>query len=696
MRTASTPRRVSITHRFAVTFLAASGIGAALLLPAVAHAAGPLVHDAGDHCAGIKGGSSTAGEVVQTQTCSGAAYQQWTLTSAGELRTLGGTRCLDAKGNGSVPRTPVIAYDCQGGTNQKWRLNADGSIVGVHSGLCLVPADGNTAAGVPLELRTCSGLAGQRWITTGVGNVTTVDGQAPSVPTGLALGSLACRSAVLSWQASTDNVGVAGYDVYHDGQRMTSVAGNVRSATLVLTPGARWGLYVNARDAAGNVSQASATLAVTVPACSTDTQRPTIPTQLKGTVSGTTATLTWAASSDNVAVTGYDVIRNGTKVATTPNLQHTDAGLTASTAYTYRVAARDAAGNVSDTSLSVSLTTAGGCTNVVCGTVQLTTDKDIPWGLVALPDGSILYTRRDAQNIVRVDSAGVRTNVGKVPDVVGSNGEGGLLGLAVTKSFPATDPWLYIYHTTATDNRIVRIQYRTGVLDTSTRQVLLSGIARNKYHNGGRLRFGPDGKLYATAGDGQNENAAQNVNSLAGKVLRINPDGTIPSDNPFQNAVWSYGHRNPQGIAFDSQGRLWEQEFGNSLLDETNLIVKGGNYGWPYCEGTVMHVGTGCSTAGIIAPKYTYRTDEGSCSGIAIVRDSLYVACARGARLYRAVISGAELTNVQQLFVGTYGRLRTVEPAIDGGLWLTTTTLGDKDDIVDNSNEKVLKIQLGQ
>jgi len=413
-------------------------------------------------------------------------------------------------------------------------------------------------------------------------------------------------------------------------------------------------------------------------------------------VAGTTATITWAASSDNVGVTSYDIVRNGTKVASSPNLQYTDAGLAASTAYTYRVAARDAAGNVSDVSLAVVLTTAGGCTNVVCGTSQRTTDTDVPWGLVALPDGSILYSRRDAQDIVRVDGAGVRSNAGKVPGVVGSDGEGGLLGLAVTKSFPATDPWLYIYHTTATDNRIIRIQYRNGVIDTTTRQVLLTGIARNKYHNGGRLRFGPDGKLYATAGDGQNENSAQNTQSLAGKILRINPDGTIPSDNPFQNAVWSYGHRNPQGLAFDAQGRLWEQEFGNSLQDETNLIVKGGNYGWPYCEGTIMHVGTGCATPGIIAPKYTYRTDEGSCSGIAVVRNSLYIACARGARLYRAVISGTELTNVQQMFVGTYGRLRTVEPSIDGGLWLTTTTLGDKDDIPFNSNEKVLKIVLGQ
>ena len=135
----------------------------------------------------------------------------------------------------------------------------------------------------------------------------------------------------------------------------------------------------------------------------------------------------------------------------------------------------------------------------------------------------------------------------------------------------------------------MRIKYdpTADTLQTSTEQILVTGIARNKFHNGGRLRFSPDGKyLYAGTGDAQNGANAQNTSSLNGKVLRINPDGTIPADNPFHNAVWSYGHRNVQGLAFDSQGRLWEQEFGNSIMDETNLIVKGGNYGWPSCEGT--------------------------------------------------------------------------------------------------------------
>src|SRR3712207_1223755 len=126
-------------------------------------------------------------------------------------------------------------------------------------------------------------------------------------------------------------------------------------------------------------------------------------------------------------------------------------------------------------------------------------------------------------------------------------------------------------------------------------------------------------------------------------------------------------------------------------MDETNLITRGGNYGWPECEGTSGD----CNQPGFIAPKRTYRTADASCSGITIVRDALYIACARGARLYRAVISGSSLTDVQQYFNGTYGRLRTVEPAPDGGLWLTTTTTGDKDGTPNNSNEKILHVQLG-
>ena len=366
-----------------------------------------------------------------------------------------------------------------------------------------------------------------------------------------------------------------------------------------------------------------------------------------------------------------------------------DSGLPASTRLQYTVKARDAQSNTSAASNAATVTTGAACGASVCAVTQLATDTDVPWGLVTLPDGSILYSRRDAHDIIRLNPAtGAKITVGTVPNVENTDGEGGLLGLAVAPTF-ATDHWLYVMHTSPTDNRIVRFQLTGDTL--SGEQILLSGILRNKFHDGGRLRFGPDGKLYASTGDAQNGDNAQNTAGLNGKILRLNPDGTVPSDNPFGNPVWSYGHRNPQGLAFDSQGRLWEQEFGNSVMDETNLITRGGNYGWPACEGTT---GT-CGTAGFIAPKQTYSTAEGSCSGIAVVRDVLYVACERGTRLYREVISGSSLTNVQVYFNGTYGRLRTVEPAPDGGLWLTTSNLGDKDSIPNNSDEKLFHVTLG-
>jgi glucose/arabinose dehydrogenase len=536
--------------------------------------------------------------------------------------------------------------------------------------------------------------------TTGSGG----DTQAPSVPGNPRTSDLTCNSVTFAWDASTDNVGVAFYDVYHDGQLIKSVSGSTLSTSLTPVQGVTWGLYVNARDAAGNVSQASDTVNITPPLCGPpDTEKPTAPSDLTGTVSGTTVTLKWTASKDNVQVLAYDVYREGAKVATVagtigtpPATTYTDSGLAASTTYHYYVIARDPSGNQSDQSNTVTVKTGSGCTNPVC-TVTTVDPKedDLPWGLVTLPDGTILFNRRDAHDIIHLNpTTGAKTNLGTVPNVQSTDGEGGLTGLEINPKSFSDDHWLYIMHTSPSDNRIVRIKYdpATDKIVTSTEQVLLSGIKRNKFHNGGRLRFSPDGKyLFAGTGDAQNGDNAKDTSSLNGKVLRINPDGSIPSDNPFGNAVYSYGHRNVQGLAFDSKGQLWEQEFGNSIMDETNLIVKGGNYGWPACEGTS---GT-CGTAGFIAPKKTYPVAQGSCSGITIIRQVLYVACERGTRLDREVInSDNTLGSIQTFFNGTYGRLRTVEPAPDGGMWMTTSS-GDKDSTPHNSNDRIFHVALG-
>ncbi|MET4780067.1 PQQ-dependent sugar dehydrogenase [Glaciihabitans sp. UYNi722] len=663
-------------------------------LGASAAAGSTIRGTASGRCLDVVGANTASGTGIDVYDCGTPANQQWSLTAAGELRVYNGTMCLDVAAHKRAPGARVQIYGCNGGANQRWTLAADHTIRGVESGLCLDVLNAATANSSTVAMWTCHGGGNQQW-TSALGNP---DTQPPTVPGGTRVSDLTCSSVSFAWNAATDNVGVAFYDVYHDGQLMKSVSGSTLSTSLTVVGGVTWGLYVNARDAAGNVSQASSTVPIMPPQCQPDTTPPSAPGSLTASAAGTTVSLSWAASSDDIGVRAYDVYRNDAKVgsvtgtaSTAPATSYMDSGLAATTTFSYRVVARDAQGNVSTSNATAGATTGTACSNSVCEVTQVTTDTDIPWGLVTLPDGSILYNQRDAHNIVHLDpQTGAKSTVGTVPNVENTDGEGGLTGLAIASTF-ATDHWLYIMHTSPTDNRIVRIKMTNGVLDTASEQVLLSGILRNKFHDGGRLRFGPDGKLYASTGDAQNGDNAQNIAKLNGKILRLNPDGSIPADNPFGNAVWSYGHRNPQGLAFDSQGRLWEQEFGNSVMDETNLVVKGGNYGWPACEGT-----TGaCGTTGFIAPAHTYPTADGSCSGIAIVKDVLYVACERGTRLYREVISGSALTNVQTYFVGTYGRLRTVEPAPDGGLWLTTSNQGDKDSIPNNSAERILHVTLG-
>ena len=535
-------------------------LGTGAVAPPSMAAPATLISTASQRCLDIAKGSQEPGTPAILFDCHGGINQRWEFTAAGELRTFDGARCLDIRGGSTQPQAIVQSYTCHGGANQKWTLRADKTIINPQSGLCLTVKGGATANLTGIDIWPCEGTTHQQW-RTGTTTPPSTDTQPPTPPSGLAIGALACRSATLSWKASTDNVAVAYYDIYHDGQSLGTVNASTLTAQLALTPGASWGVYVNARDAAGNVSQASASLQLKVPQCEADTQPPSVPTQLRGAVSGTTATLTWAASTDNVAVVAYDIYRGNVIAGSTAALTYTDTGLAANTTYQYTLAARDAQNNVSPRGITLSLTTGNACSDVICSTVQVAGETDIPWGLAALPDGTVLYSRRDAQDIILLNPAsGTKRSIGVVPNVQGTDGEGGLLGLAIPPGFPQQDSWLYIYHTSPTDNRIVRIQYRNGALDLATHEVLLKGIGRNKFHNGGRLRFGPDGKLYATTGDAQNGAYAQDVHNLAGKVLRLNTNGTAPADNPFGNYVWSYGHRNPQGLAFDASGRLWEQE----------------------------------------------------------------------------------------------------------------------------------------
>lgn len=293
-----------------------------------------------------------------------------------------------------------------------------------------------------------------------------------------------------------------------------------------------------------------------------------------------------------------------------------------------------------------------------------------PWGVAALPDGDLLVSSRDAGTITRVDAeSGKKTEIGAVPGV-SPGGEGGLLGLALSPSF-ASDRQLYAYFTTESDNRIARLLFderkqpgkQLGAPDT-----VLRDIPKGSVHNGGRIAFGPDKMLYAGTGEIGETGLAQDPKSLGGKILRMTPDGQPAPGNPERGSlVYSLGHRNVQGLAWDSGNRLWAAEFGQNTWDELNLIEPGKNYGWPKVEGKG-------GKPGFVDPVAQWRTEEASPSGIAYAEGSIWMAGLRGERLWRIPLAGAEPSAAPQPFLEEkYGRFRTVLSAGGSKLWLVTS-----------------------
>jgi glucose/arabinose dehydrogenase len=280
-----------------------------------------------------------------------------------------------------------------------------------------------------------------------------------------------------------------------------------------------------------------------------------------------------------------------------------------------------------------------------------------PWGLAFLPDGTALVTERDTARILSVTRAGTVTELQRLAEPR-RRGEGGLLGIAVAPTY-ASDKWVYVYYTTDTDNRIARLHIGQPA------QPILTGIPAAEFHNGGRIAFGPDGLLYAGTGDAGRRSLAPDPGYLGGKILRVTPDGRPAPGNPFGDSpVWSVGHRNVQGLAWDARGRLYASEFGQDTYDELNIIERGRDYGWPVVEGTA-------TVRRFVNPVATWTpTREASPSGIAVVGDQVYLACLAGRRLYRVGLGGGR---AEALLAGDYGRLRHVAPAPDGSLWILTS-----------------------
>lgn len=283
---------------------------------------------------------------------------------------------------------------------------------------------------------------------------------------------------------------------------------------------------------------------------------------------------------------------------------------------------------------------------------------DAPWSL-AFHDGTALVSERDSARVLEIVDGGETREVAVIDDVV-PRGEGGLLGIAVS------DGRLYTYVTAADENRVERreINGEPGDLSLGAPEMVIDGIPAAGNHNGGRIAFGPDGMLYVTTGDAGDRDSAQDLDSLSGKILRLEPDGGIPEDNPFDgSAVFSYGHRNPQGIGWDAAGTMYATEFGQDVWDELNVIEPGGNYGWPEVEGDA-------GDEDYIDPVQQWSPSEASPSGLAVTASDILIANLRGERL--RVVPLDDLSQSDDEFVGELGRLRDVVVAPDGDVWVLT------------------------
>lgn len=310
---------------------------------------------------------------------------------------------------------------------------------------------------------------------------------------------------------------------------------------------------------------------------------------------------------------------------------------------------------------------------------------EIPWEVIFLPSGEILVTERTG-NVLLL------TAKKEIPiDGVRHIGEGGLLGAALHPNF-TENGYLYLYQTTERDggliNRIVR--YQLNDTELTFDRIIFDDLPGARYHDGGRIQFGPDGYLYATVGDATSAQNAADPETLYGTIIRITDTGDIPDENPFGSAVYSYGHRNPQGLAWDDAGHLWSSEHGRSVggsgFDELNLIRPGEHYGWPDSEGDEVASGT-------VAPvRHSTAAVTWAPGDIAFHQGSLYIPGLRGQTLYEAVIEGTTVVAWHEHLIDTYGRLRSVTVGPDGFLYITTSNTDGRGDTPHERDDRIVRV----
>jgi glucose/arabinose dehydrogenase len=310
---------------------------------------------------------------------------------------------------------------------------------------------------------------------------------------------------------------------------------------------------------------------------------------------------------------------------------------------------------------------------------------EVPWSIVWAPDGRMFFTERIGRVRVYENGKLRPAPLFTVPDVEQS-GESGLMSIVLHPQF-ASNHLLYLsYAYKGQDQNVRVVRYRETESGLTDRLVIIENIPAAQYHAGCRLRFGPDNKLYITTGDATKRELAQRLDSIAGKILRLNDDGTVPPDNPFvgqQDArpeIWSYGHRNSQGIDWQpGTDLLFETEHGPSGFDgpgggdEVNIVEKGKNYGWPVVHHTQSH-------PGMESPLLEYTPACAPASGMfyrgaqfPLFRGNFFFGCLRGVRLIRVMLDGRRVVRQENLLEGKYGRIRDVAEGPDGYLYFSTS-----------------------
>ncbi|UWP86253.1 PQQ-dependent sugar dehydrogenase [Dactylosporangium fulvum] len=340
---------------------------------------------------------------------------------------------------------------------------------------------------------------------------------------------------------------------------------------------------------------------------------------------------------------------------------------------------------------------------------------EVPWGITFLPDGGAVVTERQTRRVLLV-GPGRQPNgdltvrpVGRIVEATADN-EGGLLGIAASPDY-RTDRTLFVYYTTRDDNRIAKM--RLG----GRPHPIVTGIPKSGIHDGGRLAFGPDGYLYASTGEASHTESSQSLHSLGGKTLRMTTAGKPAPGNPFPGSlIWSYGHRNPEGLAWDGDGNMYSTEIGEAVWDELNVIRPGRNYGWPRIEGIK-------GTPGFVDPAAAWRPEVGVSAGVAITGNTAVITCLRGQRIYLVTLDSTVARNVSagedgpvsgpetgtirwrpragvtsrpiEALTGKYGRLRTAITAPDGSVWMMTSNRdGRRPGGPDVDDDRILRLTL--